>query len=360
VSQLTLLVGPLGGAEARRLTDEVKRDAQPLWTKVMRLWLGQAHIALGYGSWGAYMDAEFSVSSSHAYRLLDAARVEAALRAHSPNGERLPTREAHARELAPLLREQGKEALLEVWRELLDEFGEAVTAAKIKSIVGERLRRERVWSVMTSSESVEWYTPPLYMKAVRKVLGRIDLDPASCEAANATVGADRFFAAEDDGLAHEWRGRVWLNPPYGRSLTGRFVGKLLEEHGAGRVEAAIAVLNGYSFDAAYFQPLFNHPLCFTNHRIPFVHADGRVGGSIYASVFVYLGDEPMRFADVFSRFGNVVVRMVDPDVEDLETGDKHEPWENQHFSEEREEGLRDGEDPHERRVSRAGRGAGAA
>jgi hypothetical protein len=28
------------------------------------------------------------------------------------------------------------------------------------------------------------------------------------------VRADTFFAKDDDGLAHEWHGRIWLNPPY--------------------------------------------------------------------------------------------------------------------------------------------------
>jgi hypothetical protein len=38
--------------------------------------------------------------------------------------------------------------------------------------------------LLNSSASAEWFTPPHYIKAVREVLGRIDLDPASCEAEN--------------------------------------------------------------------------------------------------------------------------------------------------------------------------------
>lgn len=42
----------------------------------------------------------------------------------------------------------------------------------------------------------EWYTPPETLELVRGVLGEIDLDPASCEVAQQTVGAKRFFSKE--------------------------------------------------------------------------------------------------------------------------------------------------------------------
>jgi hypothetical protein len=39
----------------------------------------------------------------------------------------------------------------------------------------------------------EWYTPVKYIEAARRVLGNIDLDPASCEAAQTTVRARQFL-----------------------------------------------------------------------------------------------------------------------------------------------------------------------
>ena len=66
-----------------------------------------------------------------------------------------------------------------------------------------------------SSASNEHHTPHDVLVLVREVLGRIDLDPASCATANRAVRAARFFAKADNGLAQPWSGLVFLNPPGG-------------------------------------------------------------------------------------------------------------------------------------------------
>src|SRR6266508_1440298 len=79
VSVVEITFAALGPSEARRLTDEVKQDAQALWKKLLALYEGDAHTALGYESWGAYAAEEFGVGQSQAYRLLDAGRVAEAI-----------------------------------------------------------------------------------------------------------------------------------------------------------------------------------------------------------------------------------------------------------------------------------------
>ena len=54
--------------------------------------------------------------------------------------------------------------------------------------------------LVLSSESNEWYTPARYVDAARLTLGSIDLDPASCEAANKIVKAKTFYSKDRDGL----------------------------------------------------------------------------------------------------------------------------------------------------------------
>ncbi len=161
---------------------------------------------------------------------------------------------------------------------------------------------------LKESVHVQWYTPAPYIAAARAVMGAIDLDPATSEMANETVRADRYYTEDDDGLEHEWSGRVWLNPPYGQG-SGLFTTKLVREYEAGRTTAAILLLNAYGFDSQWFQPLWNHPICFTNHRVQFTNPDRETGGPANANIFVYLGVDRQLFADTFSQFGAVVERV---------------------------------------------------
>lgn len=78
-----------------------------------------------------------------------------------------------------------------------------------------------------TSDSNEWYTLAEHIEAARAALGDIDLDPASCEAANKVVRAKRFYSIGDDGLQQEWSGLIWMNPPWGDEGPG-FVQKLLD------------------------------------------------------------------------------------------------------------------------------------
>ena len=68
---------------------------------------------------------------------------------------------------------------------------------------------------MGSSRSDEWPTDPVFMAALAARFGGFDLDPCAT-AENAK--APRYFTRADDGLAQEWRGRVYMNPPYGRTI----------------------------------------------------------------------------------------------------------------------------------------------
>jgi hypothetical protein len=126
------LVPILGPSEARRLTDQVKRDAESLWRRLVELYDGGAHAALGYSSWQAYCEAEFGVGRSQSYRLLEAGRV-AELVPHGGMNER------QARELAPLLRDEDENAVAEVWNGARAEHGERLTAEKVRTAVEKKL-----------------------------------------------------------------------------------------------------------------------------------------------------------------------------------------------------------------------------
>ena len=61
-----------------------------------------------------------------------------------------------------------------------------------------------IGGIAQNTGDFEWYTPLRIIEPARRVLGEIDLDPASCEAANRVVKATRIFTESDDGLTQKW------------------------------------------------------------------------------------------------------------------------------------------------------------
>lgn len=155
----------------------------------------------------------------------------------------------------------------------------------------------------------EWYTPERYLEAARQVLGGIDVDPATSVQAQETVRAVSFFTAADNGLLHEWNGKVWMNPPYAQPFIQLFIEKLAMEVREGRATAAIALTHNYT-DTEWFHIAARAcaAICFTRGRIKFLSPDGDEAAPTQGQAFFYFGDEAAEFASVFSQFGFVVVR----------------------------------------------------
>ena len=156
----------------------------------------------------------------------------------------------------------------------------------------------------TSQKRHEWYTPGEFVEAARDVMGGIDLDPASCELAQVTVQADRFFSKEQDGLVHPWHGRVWLNPPFEAAVIAPFVAKLLADYQAGAVQQAV-ILTDAATDTRWFHDLANTAriVCFTKGRITFTSPVTDPQAPQRGQAFTYLGDRPDAFAARFKAFG---------------------------------------------------------
>lgn len=65
-----------------------------------------------------------------------------------------------------------------------------------------------------TSTTDEWPTPNDLFEELDREFG-FDLDPCADEL-NAKCA--RYFTKNDDGLSQEWRGKVFMNPPYGRQM----------------------------------------------------------------------------------------------------------------------------------------------
>ena len=127
-----------------------------------------------------------------------------------------------------------------------------------------------------SSATPEHGTPPEHINAVGRVLGLIELDPASSAVFNKNVKAEKFFTKANNGLLQQWNGRLFVNPPSGErgGLVKAFWDKLMDDYASRKVQAAIWV--GFSIDqlqtlqnTTYGGPL-RFPVCIPRQRIQFV------------------------------------------------------------------------------------------
>lgn len=159
-------------------------------------------------------------------------------------------------------------------------------------------------NVAFSSKTPEWYTPSKYIEAARKVLGKIELDAASCEVANQWVKADRYFCVEDNSLWQMWQAKsVWLNPPFYQSA--EFVNKMLVQWYDGQFEEGI-LLCKFVPTYKWFQKLIGLPMVVTDHRVSFWKSYQEEGDSAtdLAMAFVYFSKkDPSLFYSIFSDFG---------------------------------------------------------
>jgi phage N-6-adenine-methyltransferase len=150
----------------------------------------------------------------------------------------------------------------------------------------------------------EWYTPAEYIIAATAVMGRIDLDPASSEIANKTVGATLFYSVDDDGLDKYWAGKVWMNPPYSTELITRFVSKYVMHVSGNEISEGIVLVNNAT-ETKWFGELVkvSTAVVFTAGRVKFLDPQGNPGAPLQGQAILYTGSNVDKFIAEFSKFG---------------------------------------------------------
>ena len=153
--------------------------------------------------------------------------------------------------------------------------------------------------------STEWYTPPEVIEAVKMAMGGIDLDPASCAAAQEIVKARRYFTAEEDGLRQDWTAStLWLNPPYLRGVVDDWADKLIEEFVTARVRRAIWLSNN-STDTQWFQRLSKRAgaIFLPSGRFSFIRPEGKSKKPVQGQVLLHFGqpEQSVDFVRIFGR-----------------------------------------------------------
>ena len=111
----------------------------------------------------------------------------------------------------------------------------------------------------------EWLTPPDIVQS----LGEFDLDP--CSPINRPwPTAAQHLTINDDGLMHEWHGRVWCNPPFGREAVKWL--RRMAAHGNG-----IALIPARTETAMFYETVWScaDAVLFIKGRPHFHYVDGR-------------------------------------------------------------------------------------
>lgn len=294
-----------------------------------------------YATFEAFCRAEFQIGKTRAYQLIEHGRSLANL---STMVDVVQPNERQARELVELSPDDQQA----VWQTVVETApGGTVTAQHVRALVGvlkdvvafdvidpgtgeqvawaaltpvqkngylkaavaeetyERLQRQKAHVSRNMGDS-EWFTPKDIIDRATRVLGAIDLDPFSSKAANAVVGATRYFDLKRDGLVEPWRGRVWMNPPYDKAVIGQCCERLVAMHAARDVTAAIALVNNAT-ETEWFQALSAQAsaVCFPKGRIRFWHPDKEDGHPLQGQALIYLGSDVAAFRAEFESLGSV-------------------------------------------------------
>ena len=111
---------------------------------------------------------------------------------------------------------------------------------------------------------------------------------------------------------HSWHGRIWLNPPYGKTQQGQasnleyFTRHLLGQYQRGNVTEAVLLIPANTA-TRWFDQLWQYPICFPRFRIRFYNEHGPSNGVSFGTCFVYLGEHVQRFIEVFQHFGHIAL-----------------------------------------------------
>lgn len=110
----------------------------------------------------------------------------------------------------------------------------------------------------------EWLTPP----EILAPLGDFFTDPCASETRPWPTALNHFTKAQD-GLSQAWRGRVWLNPPFGAQAATWM--KRMAAHGNG-----IALLPSRTETRMFFDSVWPKAsaICFIRGRPHFHYVDG--------------------------------------------------------------------------------------
>ncbi len=286
-----------------------------------------------YGTFEKYLEARWNLGKQRGHRLMNSAEFMQLLEKNPVEkvaqndklGDKkeviLPKNERQIRPLLEKLEHNGER--IKVWEKVV-ETGEKINAELVQTKVDEFLESGEVvpdikyvedeinigkkTHVSHNSGVNEWYTPAIYIEAVKKVMGSIDCDPATSEIANETIKAASIFTAEQDGLEQVWGKNIWLNPPYAQPLIGKFCKATVDKFESGEIKQACVLVNNAT-ETKWFQSLLSisSAVCFPVARIKFLDPKGKPGAPLQGQAIIYIGENKELFVSEFKQFGSILL-----------------------------------------------------
>lgn len=147
---------------------------------------------------------------------------------------------------------------------------------------------------LRSSDCVEWATPQDFFDRLNHVY-EFQLD-ASASAKNAKCS--KFYTLKDNGLEQDWHPykRIWLNPPYGRTI-GHWIRKAWEESLKG---CLVVCLVPARTDTKWWQEWVEGKaqVTFIPGRLRYINTlQNKIGNAPFPSALVIYGSYPAKLSD---------------------------------------------------------------
>ena len=129
--------------------------------------------------------------------------------------------------------------------------------------------------VFSSSKSIMWETPQDFFD---KLNAKYKFNTDVC-AIKGNAKCRNYFTPKTDGLKQAWEGVCWMNPPYGRNHTVKWVEKAYRESRNGCV--VVALLPARTDTRWFHEYIYNKP----NVAIEFIKGRLKFSGSKNAAPF---------------------------------------------------------------------------
>ena len=181
-------------------------------------------------------------------------------------------------------------------KSVLAEIGDQ--SNELPSPVEQKKERNHFTSLEKSGKTDEHYTPEKITNFLYQFCPEFDLDPCSNPGKN--ICAKKHYTQEDNGLAHEWEGSVFINPPFSDVET--WVNKALDEYVKGNC-IEVVFLSKFDGRVGWFKPLIGNfsPFCIVQGYVSYYGNDG--DAATFTTALWYLGDRRKEFTQVFEGLG---------------------------------------------------------